>query len=357
MPTDDKDFSLALDDDVLAEALASVDKHLGGVRKRRAYDLLEDPEKEAARTQAEMEKHGIKAGAGVELLEDDLELDIGLAVDIDLAVDLDLEEPAVDAGEPAEEPVDDESSPQVDGDSARLIERNQELEALTARQGAEVKMLRDAAAKQQADLREQKERAVRLNIRGKRLHQQHESLKLKMEDAEAKLEEWEKQLGDLREAVRGHERDRGQRLARHQKETEEARFAGKEKTLRVMLPVVDNLELAMAHADETPADQMVDGIRMILRQLDGAFDRLGLLRIDSSRGAAFNPTVHEAIKHVPSENAEPNTVLETHQVGWRLHDRLLRAARVEVAAAPLDEMTVDTDQEAERADGAVSAEE
>ena len=351
MPTNDKDFSLALDDDVLAEALASVDKHLGGVRKRRAYDLLEDPEKEAARTQAEMDKHGIKAGAGVELLEDDLELDI------DVAVDLDLEEPEVVADEPTEEPVDDENAPQVDDDSAHLLERNHELEALTARQAAEVKMLRDAAAKQQADLKEQKERAVRLNIRGKRLHQQHESLKLKLEDAEAKLEEWEKQLTDLREAVRGHERDRGQRLARHQKETEEARFAGKEKTLRELLPVVDNLELAMAHADETPVDQMLDGIRMILRQMDGAFDRLGLLRIDSTRGAAFNPTVHEAIKHVPSEKAEPNTVLETHQVGWRLHDRLLRAARVEVAAAPLDEMTVDADQEAERSAGAASAEE
>lgn len=352
MSADDKDFSLALDDDVLAAALASVDKHLGGARKRRAYDLLEDPEKEAARTQAEMEKHGIKAGAGVELLDEDLELDV------ELSVDLDLDESDVLAEEPADAPSNDvETAAAADDDTLRLADRNQELEALTSRQAAEIKMLRDAAAKQQADLKEQKERAVRLNVRGKRLHQQHESLKLKMEDAQAKLDEWETQLHELREAVRVNERDRGQRLARHQKETEEARFTAKEKTLRELLPVVDNLELAMAHADETPSDQMVEGIRMILRQLDGAFDRLGLLRIDSSPGAAFNPTVHEAIKHVPSENAEPNTVLTTHQVGWRLHDRLLRAARVEVAAAPLDEMSVDANQEAEQADGAASAEE
>jgi molecular chaperone GrpE len=351
MSTDDKDFSLSLDDDVLAAALASVDKHLGGTRKRRAFDLLDDPEKEAARTQAELAVHGV-AATGAALLDEDEE------VEVELDVELDFDEDTAPTPAPAQhepEPVDDE--PLVNEEALRLLERNEELEALTTRQKAEIEMLRNAAARQQSDLKEQKERAVRLNIRGKRLHSNYESIKLKHDDAKAKIELWEKQMAELRDAVRTNERDRAARVARHQRETEEARINTKEKTLRELLPVLDNLELAMAHAGETPAEQMLDGVRMILRQLGGSFDRIGLQRVDSAVGAGFDPTCHEAIKHVPTDDAEPNTILTTHQVGWRLHDRLLRAARVEVAAARLDETPVSPTQEADTAAGADSAEE
>ena len=353
MSTDDKDFSFSLDDDVLAAALASVDKHLGGTRKRRAYDLLDDPEKEAARTNAEMAVHGIAANAPA-LLDEDEEVEVEVEVDLD--VELDFDESTADAPTSPEAAVD-EDEPLVNEEALRLLERNEELEALTTRQQAEIEMLRNAAGRQQADLKEQRERAVRLNIRGKRLHQNFESIKLKHDDATAKLELWEKQMAELRDAVRTNERDRAARVARHQRETEETRRNAQEKTLRELLPVLDNLELATAHASETPAEQMLDGVRMILRQLGGAFDRIGLQRVDSATGATFDPTCHEAIKHVPSDDAEPNTILTTHQVGWRLHDRLLRAARVEVAAARLDETPVSPTQEADMAGSAGSAEE
>ena len=68
--------------------------------------------------------------------------------------------------------------------------------------------------------------------------------------------------------------------------------------------------------------------------------------MESAPGTPFDPTCHEAVKHVPTDEQEAGTVFITHQVGWRLQDRLLRAARVEVADRPRDESPIDPSNEA-----------
>ena len=77
---------------------------------------------------------------------------------------------------------------------------------------------------------------------------------------------------------------------------------------------------------------MIQGQEATLRLLDDALVAAGVTEIDP-KGEPFDPAKHEALTVVPSDEVEPNSVLEVIQKGYQLHDRLLRAARVIVARA------------------------
>ena len=110
-----------------------------------------------------------------------------------------------------------------------------------------------------------------------------------------------------------------------------AKFAS-EAVLRDLLPVVDNLERAVAHAED-PNDPLLSGVKLVLKSLQDVLERYGVTRV-KARGALFNPAEHEAVSQVESAVHEPNAVVDEHQAGYRLHDRLLRPAMVTVAKAP-----------------------
>lgn len=118
---------------------------------------------------------------------------------------------------------------------------------------------------------------------------------------------------------------------------EAVRFAA-EPLLREVLPVVDNLERAVEHAKQSkegPAagQALVDGVELVLRSLFDVLQKHGVTRI-GARGQPFDPSRHEAVAHVEDSEVAPNTILDEHQSGYRLHDRLLRPAMVSVAKAP-----------------------
>jgi molecular chaperone GrpE len=109
---------------------------------------------------------------------------------------------------------------------------------------------------------------------------------------------------------------------------EALRFAN-ESLLRELLPVIDNLNRALEHARNARADDpIVQGVDLVLRSLVDVLGRHGV-KIVEARGTRFDPNVHEAIGHVESEQP-PNTVIDEHQRGYLLHDRLLRPALVTV---------------------------
>ncbi|AWB90286.1 nucleotide exchange factor GrpE [Salinibacterium hongtaonis] len=92
-----------------------------------------------------------------------------------------------------------------------------------------------------------------------------------------------------------------------------------------LLPVLDDLDRAEAHGD------LEDGPFVIIAQkLRSTLERTGLERV-GEKGAEFDPSVYEAIAQVPSPDVTVMTVLDVHKVGYRLGDRLLRAAQVAVA--------------------------
>src|SRR6478672_1938519 len=106
-----------------------------------------------------------------------------------------------------------------------------------------------------------------------------------------------------------------------------------ERLVKELLPVVDDLERALAAAEEHEEAKLEEGVRLVHRELKAALDREGLAEIETH--GRFDPHVPEALLSQPSE-AEEGAVLEVVQKGYRLGDRVVRPARVVVAAAPAE---------------------
>lgn len=118
---------------------------------------------------------------------------------------------------------------------------------------------------------------------------------------------------------------------RTRREKDEFRKYGHDKFALELLPVVDNLERALDHAEKS-ADSggIVDGVQMVYRQIIGALEKHGIVGIDAC-GCKFDPEHHEAIQQVETTEHETGIVVEQYQKGYSLHDRLLRPAMVSVA--------------------------
>ena len=116
---------------------------------------------------------------------------------------------------------------------------------------------------------------------------------------------------------------------RMQREKDEfARFA-REGFIRDLLPVKDNLERALQHAEQDP-QAIVDGVKMTLEQFESILKTMGVESIECL-GCPFDPALHEAMTQMESDEHEPNTVMHELQRGYNLHGRLLRPAMVTVA--------------------------
>jgi molecular chaperone GrpE len=102
-----------------------------------------------------------------------------------------------------------------------------------------------------------------------------------------------------------------------------------ERLVKELLPVLDDLERALAAAEEHEEAKLEEGVRLVHRELDDALAREGLAEIETD--GQFDPHVHEALLSQPSSEEE-GTVIEVVQKGYKLGDRVLRPARVVVAA-------------------------
>jgi len=121
---------------------------------------------------------------------------------------------------------------------------------------------------------------------------------------------------------------------RTQREREEYVRYANESLLRDLVPVLDNLDRALEAARAIgEASSVVGGVELIQRELIKVLERAGVTRY-SALGQPFDPTRHEAIARVVSVDAKPGTVVGETLPGYQLHNRVLRAALVSVAAAP-----------------------
>jgi molecular chaperone GrpE len=119
---------------------------------------------------------------------------------------------------------------------------------------------------------------------------------------------------------------------RVQRDLDGASDRGAAEVLGELLEVVDNFDRALEHAGDDVPETFVEGMRLVARGLHEILERRGVARIEAV-GEPFDPELHEALTAIPSEEAEPNTVLQEVQTGWRLGDRVLRAAKVVVSRA------------------------
>jgi molecular chaperone GrpE len=102
-----------------------------------------------------------------------------------------------------------------------------------------------------------------------------------------------------------------------------------ERLVKELLPIVDDLERALGAAEEHEEAELEEGVRLVHRQLASVLEREGLAEIETN--GKFDPHVHEALLSKPSD-AEEGSVIEVLQKGYRLGDRVLRPARVAIAA-------------------------
>ncbi|HLK39254.1 MAG TPA: nucleotide exchange factor GrpE [Polyangiaceae bacterium] len=124
---------------------------------------------------------------------------------------------------------------------------------------------------------------------------------------------------------------------RTRRELEEARRNGREDLLRALLPVFDNLERAIQSAlRSTDIKAMAEGLTMVQRQFVDALGREGISRV-STVGRPFDPSVHEAIQQVGTDEHPPGTVIAEVQPGYMQGERLMRAAMVVVARPKSDD--------------------
>jgi molecular chaperone GrpE len=124
------------------------------------------------------------------------------------------------------------------------------------------------------------------------------------------------------------------RMQREQAES--LRFAN-EPLIRDLLPVIDNLERAVGHAQSGGNGQsLVEGVALVVRSLLDALEKHGVTRV-TAKGEPFDPTRHEAMAQAESTQMAPNTVLDEYRPAYLLHGRLLRPALVTVAKAPSSE--------------------
>jgi molecular chaperone GrpE len=121
---------------------------------------------------------------------------------------------------------------------------------------------------------------------------------------------------------------------RKRKQEDEVRIRtyATENLVTALLPVLDNFERTVKHLrDGASVEQMIEGVAAVERQLRSALESQNVKRIESI-GLPFDPTYHEAIGMQESEDAEPNTVLEEFEAGYRMGEKVIRPARVKVAS-------------------------
>ena len=103
-----------------------------------------------------------------------------------------------------------------------------------------------------------------------------------------------------------------------------------------LLPVIDNFERALGAADETrDFDALHDGLKLVHDQLLAVLKKHHVTRIEALE-KAFDPNHHEAVGQVESAGHPDQTVIDVHQEGYQLHDRVIRPSRVIVSRRPAD---------------------
>lgn len=132
------------------------------------------------------------------------------------------------------------------------------------------------------------------------------------------------------------------------RESSETYQRASEAIFTELLPVIDNFERALTQAP-AEGDGFADGVRMLHTQLVGILEKAGVVAIDAL-GADFNPAEHDAIAYQPSPDTPEGKVIYQTQRGYRMGDKVIRAAMVIVSSgSPAEAAPAEADKTAEPA--------
>lgn len=152
-----------------------------------------------------------------------------------------------------------------------------------------------------------------------------------IDPVQKELEQTKAELDDVQDRFLRLQAELQNIQRRNQRERETSTRYRSQDLAKQMLPVLDNLERALAiEVEDEAGKNLKKGIEMVLESFNQALKDQGIEVIDAE-GQPFDPTIHEAYTQVPAkEGQESGVVAQVFEKGYRLHDRILRAAKVVV---------------------------
>lgn len=160
-------------------------------------------------------------------------------------------------------------------------------------------------------------------------HPDYQALQQKMTETEQALHEHQDKVlrlaSEMENVRRRAEQDK---LAAHR--------YGVQKLCEDLIPVMDSLEQALLAAEQAEGSHaaLIEGVQMTLNIMNATLEKYSVVAICPLQGDAFDPHHHEAMSMVPSTDVPHNGILVVFQKGYKIHDRVIRPARVVVAKAP-----------------------
>jgi molecular chaperone GrpE len=332
--------TLNIDDDLLAEALAAVEKRAAESSPRG------DPE-EDSEIPIEVDTDDL-GGAGGEIMIEPLTDDLVVS----LEAEADQLPPWLQVPEDLLEPVEPQPARQADHPPLDFDDELTDPRGFTPApppdpepQARARSLLSDPQALQRVSKMRRRIKSLQRKVEEleSKLDQERQSNHLSRSrariaengrvEAEEQRDNIDRFARSLRQRVLAQEEELARLQKRSSTDVERAKLFGADATIREILPVLDNLDLALAHADTDP-EKFVPGVRMVASLFLRSLERVGVTTIEAAPGTPFDPSVHEAILTLPSDEHPEGTVAEEVRRGYSLHDRLLRASQVSVVGPP-----------------------
>lgn len=146
-----------------------------------------------------------------------------------------------------------------------------------------------------------------------------------------KQTELEQQVGELTLDLQRTRADFENYRKRVEVEKTAAREAGQSGAVMKLIPVIDNIERAIAYMPEDLAEnKWAQGVTSLVKNLEKSLEALEVRRIDASAGVAFNPDLHDAIQFDEEAEGDKEVVAEELQAGYVMGERVIRPAMVKV---------------------------
>lgn len=168
-------------------------------------------------------------------------------------------------------------------------------------------------------------------------HEEHRKKKKKEdvpEEVKGQIEEKDEKIKSLQEKLLYQQADfENFKKLKAKEKMDTLKFAN-EEIIKELLPVVDNLEMALKHAESTEDYKSIhEGVRITLNQFMKVLEKFGIVSVEAV-GQKFDPNFHEAFYQEERDDVEPDTVVSELQKGYLLNDRLVRPSRVTVSKKP-----------------------
>ena len=166
-----------------------------------------------------------------------------------------------------------------------------------------------------------------------------------MEQMQKQIEELQKEKEEMFAKLQRMAADYDNFRKRSDKQTADSIAYEKDTIIKALLPVLDDFERALAHAEE--GDSVAEGVKLIYEHFKSILRSQGVEEIEAA-GEVFDPAMHDAIDRQYDVSKEDDIVLKVVQKGYKLNGRRIRASRVVVNKLPAPEKELPLDEDETR---------